>query len=61
MERMLVMRKHMVALCDHKTEQHGMKEARKHVGWYVKRNPWRGRVQTQSGIFVYLGRTGAIN
>ena len=36
MERMLVMRKHMVALCDHKTEQHGMKEARKHVGWYVK-------------------------
>ena len=26
----------MVALCDHKTEQHGMKEARKHVGWYVK-------------------------
>ena len=36
MERMLVMRKHMVALCNHKTEQHGMKEARKHVGWYVK-------------------------
>ena len=35
-ERMLVMRKHMAALCEHKTEQHGMKEARKHVGWYVK-------------------------
>ncbi len=35
-QRMLVMRKHIAALCEHKTERHGMKEARKHVGWYVK-------------------------
>jgi len=35
-ERMFVMRKHITNLCNHKTEPHGMKEARKHVAWYVK-------------------------
>ena len=35
-ERMLVMLEHIKSLCDCKTEYHGMREARKHVGWYVK-------------------------
>lgn len=35
-ERMRVMRQHIGDLCNHKTEQHGIKEARKHVGWYMK-------------------------
>lgn len=34
-ERMVVMKKHMDALCTLKGEQRGMREARKHVGWYV--------------------------
>ena len=35
-ERLLVMMRHMKALCDHKGEDIGMREARKHVGWYLK-------------------------
>ncbi|MDD5953326.1 MAG: tRNA dihydrouridine synthase DusB [Oscillospiraceae bacterium] len=34
--RMLVMLEHIRALCDCKGEYVGMREARKHVGWYVK-------------------------
>ncbi len=34
--RMLVMLEHIRALCDCKGEYIGMREARKHVGWYVK-------------------------
>lgn len=34
-ERMLVMLRHMRALCDDKGEDVGMREARKHVGWYM--------------------------
>ncbi len=35
-ERMRVMVKHMEALCAYKGEERGMREARKHVGWYLK-------------------------
>ena len=35
-ERMSIMRRHIQVLCNYKTERHGMKEARKHVGWYVR-------------------------
>ena len=34
-ERMLVMLRHMKALCEDKGENVGMREARKHVGWYM--------------------------
>ena len=34
-ERMLVMLRHMQALCEDKGENVGMREARKHVGWYM--------------------------
>lgn len=34
--RMLVMLEHIQALCDCKGEYIGMREARKHVGWYIK-------------------------
>lgn len=34
--RMLVMLEHIKSLCDCKGEYIGMREARKHVGWYVK-------------------------
>lgn len=35
-ERVRVMLGHIRALCDYKGESHGMREARKHVGWYLK-------------------------
>ena len=34
-ERMLVMLRHMKDLCEDKGENVGMREARKHVGWYM--------------------------
>ncbi len=34
-EKVLVIRKHIGLLCQYKGEAHGMREARKHVGWYV--------------------------
>lgn len=34
-ERIIVIRKHIGALCEAKGEERGMKEARKHVGWYI--------------------------
>lgn len=35
-QRLEVMCRHIRALCDLKGEPHGMREARKHVGWYLK-------------------------
>lgn len=35
-EKVRVMLQHIRALCDYKGEPHGMREARKHVGWYLK-------------------------
>lgn len=35
-ERMDVMRRHIEMLCDYKGEDVGMREARKHVAWYIK-------------------------
>lgn len=34
-ERMEIMLKHIRTLCEYKDEPHGMREARKHVGWYL--------------------------
>ena len=34
-ERIVTMRKHIGLLCDNKGEARGMREARKHVGWYL--------------------------
>ncbi len=35
-ERMYVMLRHIKTLCEYKGEDIGMREARKHVGWYLK-------------------------
>lgn len=35
-ERMDVMRRHIETLCEYKGEDVGMREARKHVAWYIK-------------------------
>lgn len=35
-EKISVMVRHIVRLCEYKGEYIGMKEARKHIGWYVK-------------------------
>lgn len=34
-ERLVTIRKHMELLCQYKGENRGMREARKHVGWYI--------------------------
>lgn len=34
-ERILTIRRHIGAMCEQKGELHAMKEARKHVGWYL--------------------------
>ncbi len=34
-ERIVTMRKHIGLLCEYKGEGRGMREARKHVGWYI--------------------------
>ncbi|MEG1427668.1 MAG: tRNA dihydrouridine synthase DusB [Oscillospiraceae bacterium] len=34
-EKILVVKRHMLALCAEKGEERGMREARKHVGWYL--------------------------
>lgn len=35
-EKLYVMMKHIQKLCEYKGEEHGMREARKHVAWYLK-------------------------
>ncbi len=30
------MRRHIALMCEYKTEPRAMREARKHVGWYLK-------------------------
>lgn len=35
-EKLRVLLKHIQLLCAYKGESHGMREARKHVGWYMK-------------------------
>lgn len=35
-ERLTVMVKHIERMCQYKDEAHAMREARKHVGWYLK-------------------------
>lgn len=35
-EKLYVMMKHIRKLCEYKGEEHGMREARKHVAWYLK-------------------------
>ena len=35
-EKMYGMLRHIRLLCDYKGEEHGMREARKHAGWYLK-------------------------
>ncbi len=35
-ERLYVMLRHIKMLCEYKGEEHGMREARKHVAWYLK-------------------------
>ena len=42
-DRLTVMRRHIMKSCANKGEAHGMEEARKHVGWYLK--GFRGAAQ----------------
>lgn len=62
-ERLDVMRRHIEMLCEYKGENVGMREARKHVAWYIKgfhsaaslRND-AGRLQTLEDFYTLLKR-----
>lgn len=62
-ERLSVMRRHIEMLCEYKGENVGMREARKHVAWYIKgfhsaaslRND-AGRLTTLEDFYTLLKR-----
>lgn len=53
--RMAVMRRHIEAICAHKGERVGMREARKHVAWYLKGMKGAAALRKEAGGLVSLG------
>ena len=53
-ERMLVMLRHMKDLCEDKGENVGMREARKHAGWYLKGMRGAAAFRRQAGQLCTL-------
>lgn len=49
-ERMEIMLKHIRTLCEYKDEPHGMREARKHVGWYLHRLRGAAEFRRRAGL-----------
>lgn len=49
-EKMLVMRKHITGLCEDKGEFVGMREARKHVAWYIKGMHGAAKLREEAGL-----------
>lgn len=48
-ERIVVIKRHMDALCELKGEDRGMREARKHVGWYLHGMPGAAEFRRRAG------------
>lgn len=53
-ERLQVMLAHIESLCEHKGETIGMKEARKHVAWYLKGFKHAALIRKKSGLLCSL-------
>jgi tRNA-dihydrouridine synthase len=49
-ERLDVMRRHIEMLCKYKGENVGMREARKHVAWYIKGQ--RGAAEARNSVMI---------
>ena len=54
-ERIVVIRRHMDALCALKGEDRAMREARKHVGWYLHGVRGAAQFRRQAGELCTLG------
>ena len=48
-ERLEVMRRHIEKLCEYKGENVGMREARKHVAWYIKGQHGAAALRNEAG------------
>lgn len=53
-EKLTVMRRHIKAICAYKGQAHGMKEARKHVAWYLKGFNGAARFREEAGRLCSL-------
>lgn len=53
-EKISVMKQHIETLCKYKGEQRGMKEARKHVGWYLKGLKGAAAFRNEAGTLCTL-------
>lgn len=52
--RMKIMKRHISAICDSKGEAVGMKEARKHVAWYIKGLRGAAKLRNEAGSLTVL-------
>ncbi|MDD6489149.1 MAG: tRNA dihydrouridine synthase DusB [Clostridia bacterium] len=48
-EKISVMLRHITKLCEYKGEYNGMREARKHVAWYLKGMPNAAKMRKEAG------------
>ena len=48
-EKIDVMKKHIEKICEYKTEKYGMREARKHVAWYLKGFKGAAKFRNEAG------------
>lgn len=53
-QRILVIRKHIAAMCQEKGEQRGMREARKHVAWYIHGLKGAAEFRKRAGGLTYM-------
>lgn len=54
-ERIVVIRKHIGLLCEYKGESRGMREARKHMGWYLHGMKNAAQFRRRAGELSTLG------
>ena len=43
------MKRHIEKICEYKTEKYGMREARKHVAWYLKGFKGAAKFRNEAG------------
>lgn len=53
-DKIIVIRRHIEAMCKEKGEERGMKEARKHVGWYTHGMPHAAELRKMAGTISTL-------
>lgn len=59
-EKMKIMKKHITGICECKGEKTGMKEARKHVAWYIKGMRGAAQLRQEAGALTCLSDVDTI-